>query len=119
MHRAPLLLIKCLFRERLLQGALLFVAASIALAQSTPQRCRAVDGDTLRCGGERIRLMGIYAPERAEAGGSEARQRLQALINSGRVHMETAGRDKYGRVLAYVYVDGRRLVQERRPPKNQ
>jgi len=89
----------------------LLLAASTLSAQSTYQRCRAIDGDTLRCGGERIRLIGIYAPERSEAGGNEARQRLQAFIDTGRVHIEAAGHDRYGRIRAHVYVDGRRLVQ--------
>jgi len=78
----------------------------------TPISARAsvIDGDTLRVGGERIRLLGIDAPElsqtcRDEAGrewlcGREARDRLNALVGQGEVNCATNSLDRYGRALA-------------------
>lgn len=81
------------------------------------ERCRAIDGDTLRCGKERVRLQSIYAPELKEPGGKEARQRLQQRIDSGDVRIERRGRDKYGRTLGRIYVDGQRVRQSEISPK--
>jgi len=74
-------------------------------------RCRAVDGDTLRCGSERIRLRGVYAPELAEPGGPEARARLQRRLEEGEIRLDRHGRDRYGRTRADVYVGGSRIEQ--------
>lgn len=78
----------------------------------------AVDGDTLRCGEERIRLIGIDAPElpghcaerRECAPGDpyEATSSLAALAR-GRAEIERHGRDRYGRTLARVRVNGEEL----------
>lgn len=81
-----------------------------------PGECHAVDGDTIDCGGRRIRIVNIDAPELHGACPAEIqaaeRAKLAALIA-----METAtvrvvpekGRDKYGRTLAHVAIDGRDL----------
>jgi endonuclease YncB( thermonuclease family) len=69
----------------------------------------AVDGDSLRMGGKRIRLEGIDAPELGQTcmtGGREtncgrqARDHLRALIAGQRVVCEGWQSDKYGRLLA-------------------
>ena len=80
-------------------------------------RCRAVDGDTIRCGSERIRLRGVYAPELAEPGGAEARTRLQRRLDEGEVRLDRHGRDRYGRTRADVYVGGSRIEQRDIGPK--
>ncbi len=69
-----------------------------------------VDGDTLRLNGERIRIIGMDAPEmnqtctdasgRPWACGRVATQQLSALIAGGRVECTAKGRDRYGRTLA-------------------
>jgi micrococcal nuclease len=91
------------------------VALALALAFLGPaeaqERCRAIDGDTLRCGRERVRVQGVYAPEIKEPGGREAKARLQQRIDSGHLRIDRHGRDKYGRTLGRVYVDGRRINQ--------
>lgn len=75
-----------------------------------------VDGDTFRMGGEKIRIADIDTPETHPARcareaelGAAATNRLHALLNSGSVALETAGRDadRYGRKLRLVSVDGR------------
>jgi endonuclease YncB( thermonuclease family) len=85
--------------------------AGFATALDGQERCRAIDGDTLRCGRERVRVQGVYAPELREPGGQEAKARLQQRIDSGSLRVERHGRDKYGRTLGRVYVDGRRINQ--------
>lgn len=78
-----------------------------------------IDGDTLRCGpprgGERIRLLGIDAPElpghcrrgRACAPGDPAasKRSLEGAIGKPAT-IERHGRDRYGRTLANVIVNG-------------
>ncbi len=69
----------------------------------------AIDGDTLRAGGERIRLFGIDAPElrqqcqdtlgREWACGRAAKARLAALVAGGPVACASRGHDRYGRML--------------------
>jgi len=69
------------------------------------------DGDTLLVladgAEEEVRLLGINAPERDECYAEPAAAALARLTASGRVAIDTsAGRDGYGRLLGYVYVDG-------------
>jgi endonuclease YncB( thermonuclease family) len=80
-----------------------------------------VDGDTFRMRGEKIRIADIDTPETHPARcareaelGEAATHRLHALLNSGTVSLETAGRDadRYGRKLRLVSVDGRGVVGE-------
>lgn len=75
----------------------------------------ATDGDTLRCGRERIRLLAIDAPElpghcrrgrRCAPGDPVASRRHLAAGLSGRATIERVGRDRYGRTLALVRVAG-------------
>ncbi|MEX2294213.1 MAG: thermonuclease family protein [Acidimicrobiales bacterium] len=90
-----------------------------------------VDGDTIevRVGGqtERVRLIGIDTPESVardrpvECFGIEAKVRMAELLPAGtkvRLERDIEARDRYGRLLAYVFreVDGTNinlhLVQE-------
>lgn len=75
-----------------------------------------VDGDTIRLGGEKIRVADIDAPEThpprcAEEArlGNQATRRLQQLLNGGTVSLQAIDRDedRYGRKLRVVLVDGR------------
>ena len=66
---------------------------------------RVVDGDTIRVGGERIRLRGIDTPELSELQGPAAKRRLEELL---RAEMDRAARpDVYNRLLADVFVNER------------
>lgn len=76
--------------------------------------CTVTDGDTIRCGDERIRLLGIDAPELpghcragrdcAPGDPSAARESLRdAMI--GDLHIVRVGEDRYGRTLATVRGD--------------
>src|SRR3954462_5837339 len=75
------------------------------------ERCLAIDGDTLVCNHQKVRLTNVYAAEMNEKGGAAAKRRLQALVRSLDVVFKPVGRDRYGRTLAEVYVDGRRIEQ--------
>ena len=75
------------------------------------ERCLAVDGDTLVCNKHKIRLTNVYAAELNQPGGAEAKRRLRAIISSGDVTLRPLGTDRYGRTLAEVYVNGRRIEQ--------
>ncbi|OYW50754.1 thermonuclease family protein [Novosphingobium sp.] len=88
------------------------------------------DGDSIRCGTERIRLSNIYAPELAGSSRCSARSRqrlaksrnkpwcdaakaiaareaLRAFLSRGPVRIERQGKDAYGRTLARVTVNGK------------
>lgn len=77
----------------------------------------AIDGDTLRCGRERIRLIGIDAPEqgrcpvgrRCVQGDPDRSRRHLAAGLAGRATIRRFGRDRYGRTLAMVRVGGQDL----------
>lgn len=90
----------------LLAFLLLFPAPASAQARVA---CRAIDGDSLVCGRERIRMMGVDAPElrgrcRAEMRlARTAHARMQQLVSRG-VTIERRGRDRYRRTLAVVRV---------------
>lgn len=69
---------------------------------------RIVDGDTVECkSGERVRLLLIDTPERGQAPyGTRAAEALSALLPVGteaRVELDVQERDRYGRILAYLY----------------
>jgi len=94
-------------------GGQIFAPAPKSLPAPAPAvltGVRAIDGDTLRAGAERIRLIGIDAPEKAQScrdaqGGSwacglAAGERLAALVAQGEVACASHGRDRYGRTLA-------------------
>src|SRR3954462_12720336 len=79
-----------------------------------------IDGDTLALAGERIRLLGIDAPETREArcerervAGYETKARGGDLLRSGRsVGIRRHGHDQYGRTLAHIVIDGRDLGEQ-------
>lgn len=95
---------------------LLAPLASLA-AVALPQPCVVTDGDSLRCGSERVRLLAIDAPETAGfcrigrrcAPGDPLRSKLaleQATMGK-RLSIRRVGHDRYGRTLAIVYANGR------------
>ena len=69
---------------------------------------RVVDGDTLvLANGERVRLIGINSPEKGEACFEEAGDFLASEVSGKAVELffDSERQDKYGRTLAYVFVD--------------
>jgi micrococcal nuclease len=80
-------------------------------SQTTHQVDRVYDGDTIRlANGEKVRYIGIDTPEfgeEIEYFAVEAAQANRKLVKGKKVRLEfdQEKRDKYGRLLAYVYVD--------------
>lgn len=77
-----------------------------------------IDGDTVACaeGGERIRLLLIDAPEMSQSEfGLRSKILLEALMPVGTlaaVELDVQERDRYGRVLAYLYAPDGAMVNE-------
>lgn len=100
-------------------GLIWWVQKASAQEAAPRLQCLATDGDTLRCGDERIRIVGLDTPEtyRAECEderrlGYTAAGRLQFLLYTRRIEIERVpGRDKYGRTLARVLVSGQDVAQ--------
>lgn len=84
-------------------GKTLLAALALTLASALVHAdtyCRAVDGDTIQCGRERIRLRNVYAPEMSEPGGLEARERMVLLLARGEVTLDRRAHDPRGRTIA-------------------
>lgn len=76
---------------------------------------RVIDGDTIElAGGARLRYLGIDTPELAsgrrpaEPYAREAMEMNRRLVEGKRIHLErdVSERDRFGRLLRHVYVDG-------------
>jgi len=71
---------------------------------------RVIDGDTFITNkGDRVRLIGVDAPELPSLRGIESKMYLHQLIDNKVVILERDGisdnKDKYGRLLRYVYLN--------------
>jgi micrococcal nuclease len=81
--------------------------------------CHAVDGDTIRCAGERIRLIGIDAPEMrghcrrgrvcVKGDPVASKRSLAQALQSGPIRIDRMGTDSYVRTLGMVRACGRDL----------
>jgi endonuclease YncB( thermonuclease family) len=97
-----------------LAAALAAVTFGVGAPEAGPAfsctNARVSDGDTVRCGKQRIRLYGIDAPElpghcnkgrRCTPGDPYASTRnLAALLNKGAIECREIERDRYGRIVA-------------------
>lgn len=93
------------------KNVLAAVALLLPVLGAAGERCIALDGDTLVCNRQKVRLVNVDAAELDQAGGPAAKRRLQALVRNRIVTLKPYGQDRYGRLLAEVYVDGRRIEQ--------
>jgi len=78
---------------------------------TTTKVTRIIDGDTFETEtGEKVRLIGINAPEISDIFGQEAKQYLSDLIENKIVELQSDNisndRDRYQRLLRYVILDG-------------
>jgi micrococcal nuclease len=67
-----------------------------------------IDGDTIIIeGGYRVRYIGIDTPEKDQAYYEKAKQINRELVHNKTVRLErdTTDKDRYGRLLRYVYVE--------------
>jgi micrococcal nuclease len=107
-----------LLARRALAAAMLGSHASAVPSGPAPDClvARVVDGDTFYCrDGRKVRLLGVDSPERGQgASWLQAQRALARLMPIGRtirLEGDVAGTDRYGRVLAWVWVGGT-LVNE-------
>lgn len=106
-----------LFLRGLLLGLLLLPASGTLAAGPRPASLRASvvgvsDGDTLTVLTAqrrklKVRLWGIDAPEKKQAFGQRSKRGLSELVFGREVLVEVKGRDRYGRTLGWVLVEGR------------
>lgn len=89
------------------------VADDLSAAVLAGTVTRVKDGDSLIVrlagapgGSIEVRLYGIDTPERAQAGGDEARRFLQRRLLNRRVEVEPVTQDSYDRMIGIVYRDG-------------
>ena len=101
------------------KNALFYAALLVAGVACAGERCIAIDGDTLVCNRQKVRLINVDAAEPSQAGGLAAKRRLQALVHGRRVTLRTYGEDRYGRLLAEAYVEGRRIEQSDIGPRRR
>jgi Micrococcal nuclease (thermonuclease) homologs len=71
-----------------------------------------VDGDTIRCQGQRVRLWGINAPERSDPRGPAATRALADIIRGRTLTCEPKDTDRYGRIVARCFVGRRDIAAE-------
>lgn len=80
------------------------------------------DGDTIRCGSEKVRVANIDAPELSDSpkckdrrasyawcdfgAGIQSRDALRSFLSRGKVLITRLGTDPYGRTLATLTVNG-------------
>lgn len=83
----------------------------VAEADITGKIVRVLDGDTVEIlagnVATRVRLNGIDAPEKAQPFGQRSRQALTAIVGGKTVLAVGEKRDRYGRLLATLILDGR------------
>jgi endonuclease YncB( thermonuclease family) len=109
-----------LWRAVLVIGVFVVAAIAAALLEPLPPtlsgRASVADGDTLRLGADRIRLVGLDAPELDQTCldasgttwpcGRASSDRLRELIDDEELTCDTEGRDRYGRYLGRCTVGG-------------
>ena len=72
------------------------------------------DGDTVKVldaakTQHRIRLLGIDAPESSQAFGQKSKQYLSSLIFNKNISIDYKEKDKYGRILGTIYLEGENI----------
>ena len=106
-HFAPLLIVSLFLIFNLLAHAETTEGLVVKIA----------DGDTLTLltgSNEKIkvRLAGIDTPERKQPFGSEAKQALSKLVFQKKALIEVETKDRYGRTVGIVFVDGQNINYE-------
>ncbi|MWV29403.1 thermonuclease family protein [Aurantiacibacter rhizosphaerae] len=93
----------------------MFTIATAATAIALTMSCSVTDGDTIRCGDERIRITGIDAPETracrkgrtcVPGDGDASTRTMEDRVNGAQLTIVRLGQDRYGRTLGVIYADG-------------
>jgi len=101
-----------LYCTRILFLGVTLLVTSITLASTLQGRVVGIaDGDTVTVLDAsniqwKIRLMGIDAPEKKQAFGNRSKQYLSDLVYNKQVTVEYSKKDRYGRTVGKVVVDG-------------
>ena len=110
----------CWLLQRVITLALA-LACSVNAETVTGQVVGVADGDTITVLDadkvqHKIRLAGIDAPEKKQAFGNRAKESLSDMVFDKTVNVETEKRDRYGRQIGKVLVNGQdvNLVQVER-----
>jgi len=90
---------------------LLFLAGNLNAATLQGKVVHVADGDTITVldtnnTQHKIRLQGIDAPEKAQAFGQKSKQSLHRLVYSKQVTIEFQKKDKYGRTVGKLVLNG-------------
>jgi endonuclease YncB( thermonuclease family) len=97
---------------------ILFITSGIfyyQITDATPnlqtfQISRVVDGDTVRLtNGATLRLIGINTPEKNMPLFNQAKNFLTILIQNKEVQIQSFGIDKYGRTLAFIFLNDKNI----------
>ena len=89
-----------------------YVPAAEVRVMVPASEIRVVDGDTIRLGRERIRIIGLDAPESGNLAKCDAERKLSALatmtfremIEGKFIEIRRDGHDRYGRTPAHVSI---------------
>jgi len=89
----------------------LFLAGNLNASTLQGKVVHVADGDTITVldatnTQHKIRLQGIDAPEKAQAFGQKSKQSLHRLVHSKQVSVEYQKKDKYGRTVGKVVING-------------
>jgi endonuclease YncB( thermonuclease family) len=95
------LLISCAIEAGTLQGKVVGVADGDSLT--------VLDNNKTQ---HKIRLQGIDAPEKAQAFGQKSKQSLHQLVHNKQVTVEFQKKDKYGRTVGKVLINGNDICLE-------
>ena len=94
-------------------GILYYQLTIPKITTETFQVSQIVDGDTIKLtNGQTIRLLGINTPENSMPFNKEATQFVTKLIANKSVQIETHGIGKYGRTLAYIFINDKNINKE-------
>lgn len=93
----------------------LSIATQAGATEFTGKVARVTDGDTLRIqstehGTLTIRLNGLDAPETGRTGGNAATRFMRGLVSGQQLRCEAVDQDRYGRIVAICYIDGRDIA---------
>ncbi|MFA6184667.1 MAG: thermonuclease family protein [Candidatus Shapirobacteria bacterium] len=117
-------LIKCLVdktKESILIKNKIEITPTEIVEKDLVELIRVVDGDTIiiKINGDKksIRLIGIDTPETNECFGKESAEKIKELIGNKKIKLEADNsqddKDKYDRLLRYVYLDDGILVNKK------
>jgi endonuclease YncB( thermonuclease family) len=72
----------------------------------TNSKIKVIDGDTFYYNGKKCRISGVDTPEKGQYNYERAKIRLETLLKYGNVEMKEVAKDKYGRSVVKVRVNG-------------